>query len=165
MTDDHPFWLLSSSVHRSSHLRWHQCHGGGFSEPAAATDRHLSTWQRRGVSGQPARPLGAGHRHPESAAAGLPTHTAHTHSNTLMATLGVTRCVFVCLQVRLEGLTGRVQFDERGHRTNYTLTVMELSHTGPRKVLLLSFSSVTLQRVGRFSPRQLVSIISSRFSD
>lgn len=46
-------------------------------------------------------------------------------------------CVFVCLQVRLEGLTGRVQFDERGHRTNYTLTVMELSHTGPRKVLLL----------------------------
>uniref|UniRef100_UPI0037E8EFA0 glutamate receptor 1-like n=1 Tax=Semicossyphus pulcher TaxID=241346 RepID=UPI0037E8EFA0 len=37
-------------------------------------------------------------------------------------------------QVRLEGLTGRVQFDERGHRTNYTLTVMELSHTGPRKI-------------------------------
>ncbi|KAM7398415.1 hypothetical protein PAMA_006364 [Pampus argenteus] len=26
------------------------------------------------------------------------------------------------------------QFDERGHRTNYTLTVMELSHTGPRKI-------------------------------
>ncbi|XP_067348726.1 glutamate receptor 1-like isoform X4 [Channa argus] len=37
-------------------------------------------------------------------------------------------------QVRLEGLTGHVQFDERGHRTNYTLTVMELSHTGPRKI-------------------------------
>ncbi|XP_078142783.1 glutamate receptor 1-like [Centroberyx gerrardi] len=37
-------------------------------------------------------------------------------------------------QVRLEGLSGHVQFDERGHRTNYTLTVMELSHTGPRKV-------------------------------
>ncbi|KAL6098279.1 gria1 [Pungitius sinensis] len=37
-------------------------------------------------------------------------------------------------QVRLEGLTGRVQFDERGHRTNYTLSVMELSHTGPRKI-------------------------------
>ncbi|XP_041807505.1 glutamate receptor 1b [Chelmon rostratus] len=37
-------------------------------------------------------------------------------------------------QVRLEGLTGWVQFDERGHRTNYTLTVMELSHTGPRKI-------------------------------
>uniref|UniRef100_A0A3Q3WJ73 Glutamate receptor n=1 Tax=Mola mola TaxID=94237 RepID=A0A3Q3WJ73_MOLML len=37
-------------------------------------------------------------------------------------------------QVRLEGLTGRVQFDEQGHRTNYTLTVMELSHKGPRKI-------------------------------
>uniref|UniRef100_A0A3P9PWM6 Glutamate receptor n=1 Tax=Poecilia reticulata TaxID=8081 RepID=A0A3P9PWM6_POERE len=35
--------------------------------------------------------------------------------------------------VRLEGLTGHVEFNERGHRTNYTLTVMELSHMGPRK--------------------------------
>ncbi|KAM9728228.1 glutamate receptor 1-like [Menidia menidia] len=37
-------------------------------------------------------------------------------------------------QVRLEGLTGNVQFDERGHRTNFSLTVMELSHLGPRKI-------------------------------
>ncbi|CAF97342.1 unnamed protein product [Tetraodon nigroviridis] len=37
-------------------------------------------------------------------------------------------------QVRLDGLTGRVQFDERGHRTNYTVTVMELSLRGPRKI-------------------------------
>uniref|UniRef100_A0AAQ5ZVC0 Glutamate receptor n=1 Tax=Amphiprion ocellaris TaxID=80972 RepID=A0AAQ5ZVC0_AMPOC len=37
-------------------------------------------------------------------------------------------------QVRLDGLTGRIQFDERGHRTNYTLTVMELSPAGPRKM-------------------------------
>ncbi|TNM84470.1 glutamate receptor 1-like isoform X1 [Takifugu flavidus] len=37
-------------------------------------------------------------------------------------------------QVRLDGLTGRVQFDERGHRTNYTVTVMELSLKGPRKI-------------------------------
>ncbi|CAL8365598.1 unnamed protein product [Lota lota] len=37
-------------------------------------------------------------------------------------------------QVRLEGVTGHVQFDERGHRSNFTLTVMELSHTGPIKV-------------------------------
>ncbi|MEQ2264929.1 Glutamate receptor 1 [Xenotaenia resolanae] len=44
-------------------------------------------------------------------------------------------------QVRLEGLTGHIQFNERGHRTNYTLTVMELSHKGPRKVLLLIVSS------------------------
>uniref|UniRef100_A0A3B5LHL1 Glutamate receptor n=1 Tax=Xiphophorus couchianus TaxID=32473 RepID=A0A3B5LHL1_9TELE len=38
------------------------------------------------------------------------------------------------LQVRLEGLTGHVEFNEQGHRTNYTLTVMELSHMGPRKI-------------------------------
>uniref|UniRef100_A0A8C9XXB9 Glutamate receptor n=1 Tax=Sander lucioperca TaxID=283035 RepID=A0A8C9XXB9_SANLU len=37
-------------------------------------------------------------------------------------------------QVRLDGLTGRVQFDERGHRTNYSLSVMELSVAGPRKI-------------------------------
>ncbi|XP_037125782.1 glutamate receptor 1-like isoform X1 [Syngnathus acus] len=37
-------------------------------------------------------------------------------------------------QVRLDGLTGRIQFDERGRRSNFTLTVMELSRTGPRKV-------------------------------
>uniref|UniRef100_A0A2I4CP02 Glutamate receptor 1 n=1 Tax=Austrofundulus limnaeus TaxID=52670 RepID=A0A2I4CP02_AUSLI len=37
-------------------------------------------------------------------------------------------------QVRLQGLTGHIQFDERGHRTNYTLTVMELSHLGHRKI-------------------------------
>ncbi|XP_035035181.1 glutamate receptor 1 isoform X2 [Hippoglossus stenolepis] len=37
-------------------------------------------------------------------------------------------------QVRLEGLTGHVQFDERGHRTNYTVTVMELSSKGSSKI-------------------------------
>lgn len=42
---------------------------------------------------------------------------------------------FSRLQVRLEGLTGHVQFDERGHRTNYTLSVMEITQKGPRKVL------------------------------
>ncbi|XP_077596090.1 glutamate receptor 1-like [Stigmatopora nigra] len=38
------------------------------------------------------------------------------------------------LQVRLDGLTGRVQFDSRGHRTNFSLAVMELGRTGPVKV-------------------------------
>lgn len=47
--------------------------------------------------------------------------------------------VWCCFQVRLEGLTGHIQFDERGHRTNYSLTVMELSHIGPRKVLFFLF--------------------------
>lgn len=43
--------------------------------------------------------------------------------------------VFLRLQVRLDGLTGHIQFDERGHRTNYTLSVMEVTRKGPRKVL------------------------------
>lgn len=64
------------------------------------------------------------------------------------------------VQVRLDGLTGRVQFDERGHRTNYTVTVMELSLRGSRKVLLLCFS---INRALVFSPRQLPSVISSLF--
>ncbi|KAK5858177.1 hypothetical protein PBY51_002341 [Eleginops maclovinus] len=37
-------------------------------------------------------------------------------------------------QVRLEGLTGRVQFDERGQRTNFSLRVMELGLTTPQQI-------------------------------
>ncbi|XP_034055889.1 glutamate receptor 1-like isoform X3 [Gymnodraco acuticeps] len=37
-------------------------------------------------------------------------------------------------QVRLEGLTGRVQFDERGQRTNFSLRVMELGLDTPRQI-------------------------------
>uniref|UniRef100_A0A4W5QD24 Glutamate receptor, ionotropic, AMPA 1b n=1 Tax=Hucho hucho TaxID=62062 RepID=A0A4W5QD24_9TELE len=37
-------------------------------------------------------------------------------------------------QVRIEGLTGHVQFNEKGHRTNFTVSVMELSPSGPLKV-------------------------------
>ncbi|XP_030636891.1 glutamate receptor 1b [Chanos chanos] len=37
-------------------------------------------------------------------------------------------------QVQLEGLTGHVQFNEKGHRTNFTVTVMEMAQTGPKKV-------------------------------
>ncbi|KAF7649797.1 hypothetical protein LDENG_00135820, partial [Lucifuga dentata] len=36
--------------------------------------------------------------------------------------------------VRLQGLTGHVEFDERGHRRNFSLAVMELSHLEPRKI-------------------------------
>lgn len=44
-------------------------------------------------------------------------------------------------QVRFEGLTGNVQFNEKGRRTNYTLHVIEMKHDGIRKVKvpLLSF--------------------------
>ena len=40
------------------------------------------------------------------------------------------------LQVRFEGLTGNVQFNEKGRRTNYTLHVIEMKHDGIRKVKL-----------------------------
>lgn len=87
----------------------------------------------------------------------------HKQSHTRQIfTLTGTLKMDVCVQVRLDGLTGRVQFDERGHRTNYTVTVMELSLKGPRKVLLLCFS---LKRGLVFSPRQRLSVISSPSSD
>ncbi|XP_042306258.1 glutamate receptor 1 isoform X3 [Sceloporus undulatus] len=37
-------------------------------------------------------------------------------------------------QVRFEGLTGNVQFNEKGHRTNYTLHVMEMKAEGIKKI-------------------------------
>ncbi|KAL2094884.1 hypothetical protein ACEWY4_009603 [Coilia grayii] len=37
-------------------------------------------------------------------------------------------------QVQFEGITGHVQFNEKGHRTNFTVDVMELRPTGPKKV-------------------------------
>ena len=36
--------------------------------------------------------------------------------------------------MRFEGLTGNVQFNEKGRRTNYTLHVIEMKHDGIRKV-------------------------------
>ncbi|KAM8974881.1 glutamate receptor 1 isoform 1-T1 [Pelodytes ibericus] len=37
-------------------------------------------------------------------------------------------------QVRLEGLSGNVQFNEKGRRTNYTLHVLELKHDGIHEI-------------------------------
>uniref|UniRef100_A0A8C2I7Q3 Glutamate receptor n=1 Tax=Cyprinus carpio TaxID=7962 RepID=A0A8C2I7Q3_CYPCA len=37
-------------------------------------------------------------------------------------------------QVQFEGLTGHVQFNEKGHRTNFTVSVMEFGPNGPKKV-------------------------------
>ncbi|XP_026090860.1 glutamate receptor 1 isoform X2 [Carassius auratus] len=37
-------------------------------------------------------------------------------------------------QVQFEGLTGHIQFNEKGHRTNFTVSVMELGPNGPKKV-------------------------------
>ncbi|XP_077089375.1 glutamate receptor 1b isoform X1 [Siphateles boraxobius] len=37
-------------------------------------------------------------------------------------------------QVQFEGLTGHVQFNDKGHRTNFTVSVMEFGPNGPKKV-------------------------------
>uniref|UniRef100_A0A672QED8 Glutamate receptor n=1 Tax=Sinocyclocheilus grahami TaxID=75366 RepID=A0A672QED8_SINGR len=37
-------------------------------------------------------------------------------------------------QVQFEGLTGHIQFNEKGHRTNFTISVMEFGPNGPKKV-------------------------------
>ncbi|XP_051536245.1 glutamate receptor 1-like isoform X3 [Myxocyprinus asiaticus] len=37
-------------------------------------------------------------------------------------------------QVQFEGLTGHVQFNDKGHRTNFTVNVMEFGPGGPKKV-------------------------------
>ncbi|XP_077588461.1 glutamate receptor 1a isoform X3 [Stigmatopora nigra] len=37
-------------------------------------------------------------------------------------------------QVRIDGLTGHIQFNEKGRRINYTVSVMELAPSGPKKV-------------------------------
>lgn len=54
-------------------------------------------------------------------------------------TLGVLCvCIMcVCVQVRIDGLTGHIQFNEKGRRTNYTVSVMELALSGPKKVSCL----------------------------
>ncbi|XP_057346967.1 glutamate receptor 1-like [Manis pentadactyla] len=44
-----------------------------------------------------------------------------------------TRVDWKRLKVRFEGLTGNVQFNEKGRRTNYTLHVIEMKHDGIRK--------------------------------
>ena len=39
-----------------------------------------------------------------------------------------------CLQVRIQGLTGNIQFDHYGRRVNYTMDVFELKSNGPQRV-------------------------------
>lgn len=43
------------------------------------------------------------------------------------------------MQVRVDGLTGNIQFDQYGKRVNYTVNVMELKSNGPVKVRLLMY--------------------------
>ena len=42
--------------------------------------------------------------------------------------------VTMVMKVRIQGLTGNIQFDHYGRRVNYTMDVFELKSNGPRKV-------------------------------
>lgn len=46
------------------------------------------------------------------------------------------------MQVRVDGLTGNIQFDQYGKRVNYTVNIMELKSNGPVKVRFGSKKSV-----------------------
>lgn len=39
-----------------------------------------------------------------------------------------------CVQVRVDGLTGNIQFDQYGKRVNFSVNIMELKNSGPVKV-------------------------------
>lgn len=41
---------------------------------------------------------------------------------------------FSVSKVRVEGLTGNIQFDQHGKRVNYSVNIMELKSNGPVKV-------------------------------
>lgn len=41
---------------------------------------------------------------------------------------------FPSLQVQVQGMTGNIQFDNYGRRTNYTIDIYEMKTGGPRKV-------------------------------
>lgn len=58
-----------------------------------------------------------------------PLFTCLQHEPEYVSSLSVT-----LLQVRIDGLTGHIQFNEKGRRTNYTVSIMELAPSGPKKV-------------------------------
>lgn len=41
---------------------------------------------------------------------------------------------FLSYQVQVQGMTGNIQFDTYGRRTNYTIDVYEMKVSGSRKV-------------------------------
>ncbi|KAK7879932.1 hypothetical protein WMY93_033396, partial [Mugilogobius chulae] len=94
----------TTQVHRRSHVRWRRVMAAAFQY----LRKQRIDISRRGNAGEclanPPAPWGQG--------------------------IDIQRAL---QQVQMEGLSGHIQFNERGHRTNYTLTVMELSHVGPRK--------------------------------
>lgn len=70
---------------------------------------------------------------------GLTSHTLrHGHYLPICRTICRPRVTYSInvtpLQVRIDGLTGHIQFNEKGRRTNYTVSIMELAPSGPKKV-------------------------------
>lgn len=64
---------------------------------------------------------------------GIQPSTRHLRDFSLCMTCSLSLTSF---QVRIDGLTGHIQFNEKGRRTNYTVSVMELAPSGPKKVSL-----------------------------
>lgn len=53
---------------------------------------------------------------------------------TLFVHTGVVTVTSLVSKVRVEGLTGNIQFDQHGKRVNYSVNIMELKNNGPVKV-------------------------------
>lgn len=58
----------------------------------------------------------------------------------------IPHCHIFFMQVRVDGLTGNIQFDQYGKRVNYTVNVMELKSNGPVKVRLCSKKSIWTEK-------------------
>jgi len=55
------------------------------------------------------------------------------------------------VKVEFEGVTGRIQFDSQGYRSNFTLDVLEMTfNSKPKKVRLLEHWS--------YKPRHLLAV-------
>lgn len=59
----------------------------------------------------------------------------HTISRSLMLSDLSSRLIHsLCSQVEYDGLTGRVEFNSKGQRTNYTLHILEKHKSGHKQV-------------------------------
>lgn len=134
------------AVHLRPHLRRRPRHDRGVPLPAQTENRPEPSWEYRGLSGQPCGAVvtGCGNRTRPQTGNQLETlhfgnisASASEHETYCWSVLCLCRFVTLlppCLQVRADGLTGNIQFDQYGKRINYSVTVMELKNNGPVKV-------------------------------
>ncbi|TNM85265.1 hypothetical protein fugu_009443 [Takifugu bimaculatus] len=109
---EYPWLRHPAQVHISADVRWRDGDGRGLQEPAASESGHLQTRKRWRLPRQP------------RSARGTRASIWSAPSN---------RCERKRV-VRLQGLTGNVQFDHYGRRVNYTMDVFELKNNGPRRI-------------------------------